>query len=89
MDFTEFLKLEVECMYVVTQFSARKSTALMKFSKRSVNKTVSRSSDVASGSYRSGILIQQVWGEVWDSVFWFVYLVVDFRVILTLSLGNH
>ncbi|KAI4573822.1 hypothetical protein MJT46_005062 [Ovis ammon polii x Ovis aries] len=59
VDFTEFLKLEVECIYVVTQFSARKSTALMKFSERSMNKTVSRSSDVASGSYRSGILIQQ------------------------------
>ena len=69
MDFTEFLKLEVECIYVVVQFSARKSTALMNFSKRSLNKIVSRTSHVASGSYRSGILIQQVWGEVWDSVF--------------------
>lgn len=64
-------------MYVVTQFSARKKYSFNEVLKKIVNKTVSRS-DVASGSYRSGILIQQVWGEVWDSVFWFVYLVVDF-----------
>ena len=89
MDFTEFLKLEVECIYVVVQFSARKSTALMNFSKRSLNKIVSRTSHVASGSYRSGILIQQVWVRSGTQFFCFIYLVVDFRVILTLSLGNH